>query len=215
MYYWNNIKFILTQLTPDILCHVFIHTSFSSSQVTFCSTQKITVSSGAVFPSAPASVHTAWRTWSVARGTNSLWRPRMQWDQGASVRSLKLRLMEKVRSTCLFSNLSIFIIIIILTSINSSATTLGIVGQKRVLLKYIIYNIQQVLCHTYPKLAVLVISNMFFNVTAMINAPVCASSLMKIFLMLKYNCWCFLWFFSILQKSRKIRSHDQLKFIYL
>lgn len=67
-----------------------------SAQVTSCSTQRTTVSSGAVFPSAPANVRTVWRTWSAAPGTNSPWRPRMQWDQGASVRSLKLRPMGKV-----------------------------------------------------------------------------------------------------------------------
>lgn len=65
-------------------------------QATFCSIQRITVSSGGTFPSVPVSAPIVWRTSSAAPGTSSPSLPRMQLGPDASVRSSKQRLMGKV-----------------------------------------------------------------------------------------------------------------------
>lgn len=74
--------------------------SFTSSylllKATFCSTPKITASSGGTSPSVPVNFPIGLRTSSVAPGTNSRSLPKMLWGQDASVRSLKQRHMGKV-----------------------------------------------------------------------------------------------------------------------
>lgn len=71
-------------------------------QATFCSTLRITASSGGTSPSVPVSAPIGWRILSVAPGTSSHSQPRMQWGQDASVRSLKQRLMGKVYTVFFF-----------------------------------------------------------------------------------------------------------------
>ncbi len=67
----------------------------------------------------------------------------------------------------------------------------------------------QGLCHSCPKLTVLVITKIIFYVSVMVNPPICLSSLVTVvFLMIKYNYCCYPWIFEFtdLQEIQKKNS---------
>lgn len=80
-----------------VLEHLYLTQSCGISQVLCCSIPWTTQRNGGMCSSAPVNVPSGWIISAVERGTRSSWPPRTAWAQGASVRSLRPRLMEEVR----------------------------------------------------------------------------------------------------------------------